>query len=64
MPKREKSNRKRKSNEKKTSIKKTWEKFVQRSDSRLLLKNVWKIDKDELKEYSKKINKLHKKYSN
>ncbi len=50
-------------NERKSSIKKTWEKFVQQSDSRSLLKDAWKIQKDNQKEYSEKINKLHKKYS-
>ena len=53
----------RKITERKSSVKKTWEKFVQKSDSRLLLKDAWKIDKDKLKEYSEKINKLHRKYS-
>ena len=46
----------------KSSVKKTWEKFVQQSDSRSLLKDAWK-SKNPQKEYSEKINKLHKKYS-
>jgi hypothetical protein len=53
---------KRKSSERKTSVKKIWEKFVQQNDSRLLLKEAWKVQKDYQKEYSEKINKLHKKY--
>ncbi len=62
MP-RKKSNRrtKRKSSEK-NSVKKLWEKFVQQTDSRSLLKDAWKV-KTPQKEYSEKINKLHKKYS-
>ena len=55
---------KRKSTKKKNSkIQKTWEKFVQQSDCRSLLKDVWKADNFQ-KEYSAKINQLHKKYSN
>jgi hypothetical protein len=53
---------KRKSSERKTSVKKTWEKFVQQSDSRSLLKDAWKVENPQ-KEYSEKINKLHKKYN-
>jgi hypothetical protein len=56
-----KQRRKRKSSERKTSIKKNWDKFIQQSDSRALLKNSWKADNFQ-KEYSEKINKLHKKY--
>lgn len=52
----------RKSSERKTSIKKKWEKFVQQSDFRDLLKNAWKTTNTQ-KEYSEKLNKLHKKYS-
>jgi hypothetical protein len=65
-PKKKKSDRrtKRKSSERKTSVKKTWEKFIQQSDSRSLLKEAWKVPKDNQKEYTDKINKLHKKYIN
>ncbi len=52
-----------KTSEHKTSIKKTWEKLVQQTDSRSLLKDSWKIDKDRQKEYSEKIGRLYKKYS-
>lgn len=58
MPKK-KSTRKTK---RKSSIKKTWEKFVQRSDSRSLLKDVWKADHPN-KDYHQKLVSLHKKYS-
>ena len=54
---------KRKSSERKSSVKKTWDKFVKQNDSRSLLKDAWKVQKDTQKEYSEKINKLHKKYS-
>jgi hypothetical protein len=53
----------RKSSERKSSVKKTWERFVQQSDSRNLLKDIWKSE-NSIKEYSDKINKLHKKYCN
>lgn len=60
--KRKSSERKeRKSVERKSSVKKTWERFVQQSDSRNLLKDIWKSE-NPTKEYSDKINKLHKKY--
>lgn len=54
---------KRKSSAKKTSVKKTWDKFISQSDSKTLLKNIWKSDNIQ-KEYSEKIIKLHKKYCN
>jgi hypothetical protein len=50
------------STERKTSTKKTWERFVQQSDSRSVLKDAWKAENFQ-KEYSDKINKLHKKYT-
>jgi outer membrane biosynthesis protein TonB len=64
-PKKKKSDQraKRKTSERKTSVKKTWERFVQQSDSRSLLKDIWKAENFQ-KEYIDKINKLHKKYSN
>lgn len=46
----------------KNSVKKTWEKFVKRIDSRTLLKNSWKVNNPQ-KEYSEKINALYKKYN-
>jgi len=55
---------KRKSSERKTSVKKTWEKFTQQTESRSLLKDAWKLNKDNQKEYFEKISKLHKKYIN
>ncbi len=47
---------------KKNSVKKIWENLVKRNDSRLLLKNTWKI-KNNQSEYSDKLNKLLKKYN-
>lgn len=52
---------KRRSSERKSSVKKTWEKFMKESDSRALLKEVWKVQ-DPQKECSERINKFHKKY--
>lgn len=57
----DKERTKRKSSERRSSVKKTWERFVQQSDSRSLLKDIWKSE-NPTKEYSDKINKLHKKY--
>jgi hypothetical protein len=65
MPPANKKSKKKKSDrrtKRKSSVKKTWERFVQQSDSRSLLKDAWKIEKDKVKEYNEKINKLHKKY--
>jgi len=57
-----KERRKRKSSERKSSVKKTWEHFVQQNEAKTLLKDTWKADNFQ-KEYLDKINKLHKKYS-
>lgn len=54
MPK--KTERTKRKSSTKSQTKKTWEKFIKRSDSRSLLKDVWKVKHNEssLKERIKK----------
>ena len=49
--------------ERKSKVRKSWERLLSNKDSRNLLKEVWKSN-TPIKEYSEKINKFHKKYCN
>lgn len=39
-----------------------WTKLISRSDSRNLIKDVWNVQKEEIADYNKKIQTMHKKY--